>query len=53
MDRKDFLKYSGIVLAGVVGLKGILSLVSQADKQPVTLQPEQVSRGFGSGKYGA
>lgn len=53
MNRKDFLKYSGVILAGVVGLKGILSLVSQADKQPVTLQPQQTSRGFGSGKYGA
>jgi hypothetical protein len=53
MNRKDFLKYSGVILAGVVGLKGIISLLSQTDKQPVTLQPEQTSRGFGSGKYGA
>jgi hypothetical protein len=53
MDRKDFLKYSGVILAGVVGLKGILSLVSQADKQPTALQSDQASRGFGSGKYGA
>lgn len=53
MDRKDFLKYSGLILAGVVGLKGILSLVSQDDTPPVNLQAQQSSRGFGSGKYGA
>lgn len=53
MDRKDFLKYSGLILAGVVGLKGILSIVSQVGMQPVASQSGQTSRGFGGGKYGA
>jgi hypothetical protein len=53
MDRKDFLKYSRLILAGVVGLKGILSIVGQDDTQPVPSQPDQSSRGFGGGKYGA
>ncbi|MDB5167082.1 MAG: hypothetical protein JWN26_227 [Candidatus Saccharibacteria bacterium] len=53
MDRKAFLKYSGLALIGVIGLQGILSLISKIDKPPVAVQPEQTSRGFGSGKYGA
>ncbi len=53
MDRKDFLKYSGVVLIGVIGLKGITDLINKVDKTPVAVQPEQTGRGFGSGKYGA
>ncbi|CAN5412643.1 hypothetical protein BH10PAT4_BH10PAT4_0970 [soil metagenome] len=53
MDRKDFLKYSGFILAGVVGLKGILGLISHPDQQSMSHQSEKSSRGFGSGKYGA
>jgi hypothetical protein len=52
MDRKDFLKYSGVVLAGIVGLKGVLSIINQGEKQPVALQQQKNSHGFGSGKYG-
>lgn len=53
MDRKDFLKYSGVVLLGVVGLKGVLSLLSQAEK-PIAadIQSRKTTRGFGGGKYG-
>mgnify|MGYP001090917300 CR=1 FL=1 len=32
MDRKDFLKYSGVVLLGVIGLKGVMALLTQAEK---------------------
>ena len=53
MDRKDFLKYSGLVLVGIVGLKGVISLFSQNDTQPANLSAQQSSRGFGGGKYGA
>lgn len=53
MDRKDFLKYSGVVLAGVVGLKGLLTLINQPDNSQVVSQTQNSSRGFGSGKYGA
>jgi hypothetical protein len=53
MDRKDFLKYSGVVLAGVVGLKGLLTLINQPDNSSVASQTQNSSRGFGSGKYGA
>jgi len=53
MDRKDFLKYSGLLLLGVVGFKGVASLLSQLDKTPaVSVKSDQTPRGFGSGKYG-
>ncbi len=54
MDRKDFLKYSGAILIGVIGLKGVASLLTQLDKTPVaSVESDQKPRGFGSGKYGA
>lgn len=53
MDRKDFLKYSGVVLIGLVGLKSIVALISQADKTPVVVVKSEQSRGYGGGKYGA
>lgn len=49
MDRKEFLKYSGLFLLSVVGLKTIVNLLSQPDYEI----KEQTARGFGSGKYGA
>lgn len=51
MDRRAFLKYSGLLLLSVVGLQGVLSVLSKIDKQPVTAQPHS-GRGFGAGKYG-
>jgi hypothetical protein len=54
MDRKDFLKYSGVVLVGVVGLKGIVNLLTQVDAPKVTkVNVQQSGRSFGGGKYGA
>jgi hypothetical protein len=55
MDRKGFLKYSGLVLLSLVGLKTVVSLLDQPDGQKfiTTESPKEVSRGFGSGKYGA
>jgi hypothetical protein len=52
MDRKDFLKYSGAILVGVIGLKSIAALIAHVDTPPVAMQTEQTKRGFGSGKYG-
>jgi hypothetical protein len=54
MDRKDFLKYSGLVLLGLVGLKTIASLLNQDSQKFITNDSiKQANRGFGSGKYGA
>jgi hypothetical protein len=52
MDRKDFLKYSGIVLIGIVGLKGLLALLAQPEIPTTISTAQQSKRGFGSGKYG-
>lgn len=48
MDRKDFLKYSGLVVIGLVGLKGFINLLSP-DSQP---SEKTVARTFGNGRYG-
>lgn len=54
MDRKEFLKYSGLVLLGVVGLKGIASLFTPSNERIVSVLAEKnESHGFGSGKYGS
>lgn len=52
MDRKDFLKYSGLVVLGLAGFKTITNLLLQPEvKSPIETR-EQAGRGFGSGKYG-
>jgi len=55
MDRKDFLKYSGIALLGLVGLKTIISVLTQPDNHNVNTvnSHKDVKNGFGGGKYGA
>jgi hypothetical protein len=56
MDRKDFLKYSGLVLLGLVGFKSIASILMQPDEhKTASIEPSktEASRGFGGGKYGA
>lgn len=53
MDRKDFLKYSGLVALGVFGLKGVTSFLLQSDKKLTVVDTKNESRrGFGGGKYG-
>jgi len=54
MDRKDFLKYSGIALLGVVGLKTVATLLfRQSDQKLVVVESSKTTpHGFGSGKYG-
>ena len=53
MDRKDFLKYSGLVLIGLVGLTGVLKFISQTDKPSIGDRSDRSSHGFGGGRYGA
>lgn len=54
MDRKDFLKYSGVVLIGVIGLKGLVALFEKPEAPAVSTNPnQQSSRGFGGGRYGS
>lgn len=54
MDRKDFLKYCGVALIGIIGLKGLISLLSVNGNQTNIYSSKNNERqGFGSGKYGA
>ncbi len=52
MTRKDFLKYSGVILVGIVGLKGIMSLLTSADEKLTNNQANNKGSGFGNGRYG-
>ena len=56
MSRKEFLRYSGVVLLSVFGLKGIITLLASpdsSDKHQTNNDSKLASRSFGSGKYGA
>lgn len=52
MDRKDFLKYSGLLVLSVVGIKGILTAIGSIDSQQKGAQQSKVTRGYGGGRYG-
>jgi len=53
MDRKDFLRYSSLALLGFFGLGRVVNLINQSEsKITVIEQKKELSRGFGSGKYG-
>lgn len=55
MDRKDFLKYCGVVLVGLIGFKSVAALLmeSSENKKVAVVQPNsRAKQGFGSGSYG-
>lgn len=52
MDRKSFLKYSGLVLIGLTGFRAIVTLLNQTDQKATVADTTNQRRGFGSGKYG-
>ena len=53
MDRKEFLKYSGIMLISLIGFRGIVNLFIPNNSKTDLYSQETSSHGFGSGKYGA
>lgn len=55
MDRRDFLKYSGYALIGLIGLKGVVGLFLPQINNPTKVAKREITvkSGFGSGKYGA
>lgn len=53
MDRKTFLKYSGLILVGLTGFKTVLNLLTQTDPKTLASKDVAKTRGFGGGKYGA
>lgn len=52
MDRKDFLKYSGLVILGLVGFKSVANILLQPEIKTKSLS-QLKGRGFGGGRYGA
>jgi len=55
MDRKDFLKYAGTIVLGVVGVTGIVRMLLGSrgllDAAP-SAPPAKTSKGYGSSSYG-
>ena len=55
MDRKDFLKYSGLAIVAMAGFRTVFNMLNQIDPTPkaptIEVQREAV-RGFGGGRYG-
>ena len=54
MDRKDFLKYAGTIVLGVVGITGIVRMLlgsrGMLDQTPTPTA--KTSNGYGSSSYG-
>lgn len=58
MDRKDFLRYLGIMLFSVLGVGNAISAITEGHKRATpkslaTTSLNTTKRGFGGGKYGA
>lgn len=49
MDRREFLAYAGSALLAIVGISGLLKLLTQP-LQPHFSSPR--SKGYGGGSYG-
>ena len=51
MDRKEFLKYSGLLLLSLVGFRSFVSLLM--NEKSTSISNNDNPRGYGGGKYGA
>ena len=53
MDRKTFLKYSGLSILSLVGFNTIMALLSKVDdKKLLASSKKSDATGYGGGKYG-
>jgi hypothetical protein len=50
MDRKEFLKYGGLILLSVLGITGILRVLIKDSNSTTIQQPS--NHGYGSSRYG-
>ena len=55
MDRKDFLKFSGLVVLSLVGVSKVVSLLTKPDspKLAAAKPSKKATRGYGGGGYGS
>jgi hypothetical protein len=53
MDRKDFLKFSGLAILSLVGVGKVVSLLTKTDNSQlaITKPHEQTTRGYSGGGY--
>ncbi len=52
MDRRDFLKYSGMFVLGIVGSRTFLGMFLPQEVQLKPNVQSNESRGFGRSRYG-
>jgi len=53
MDRKDFLKYTGTVILGIIGITGLVRmLLGSRGLVPTGSDQKQQGSGYGSSTYG-
>ena len=54
MDRKGFLKYTGLLVLSLVGLKTVISLLSQTDNNKIVTskQGRDIASVYGNSGYG-
>lgn len=56
MDRKDFLKYVGLLLLSLVGLRAFISMINEnGSREKIMINSHNdtnKSHGFGGGRYG-
>lgn len=53
MDRKQFLRVSGLVLLGIIGANKVIAILDNADELSKIADSKRASHGFGSSKFGA
>ena len=53
MDRKDFLKYAGTIVLGIIGVTGLLRMVlGSRGVSSVSGHGSNNSKGYGNSAYG-
>jgi hypothetical protein len=53
MDRKDFLKYAGTVVLGIIGVTGILRMVlGTRGTTTISSEGSKEGNGYGNSAYG-
>lgn len=53
MDRKEFLRYSGLILIGFFGILSLLNLLGGDITKKTGIVRDSSKNGFGGGRYGA
>ncbi|MCL2037644.1 hypothetical protein FWG95_01410 [Candidatus Saccharibacteria bacterium] len=52
MDRREFLKYSGVILLGVVGITGLMRIMTSFGGDSATVNGATRRNYYGSSQFG-